>query len=98
MFKNSSEVTGLCRTCTLPIILNVFLITKAMALSCLFVVFIGKHFQNSFHRARSIDNQGFDTECLKKNARRYQEQTDTFQYALPLIQENYLKTCCCYVE
>lgn len=42
-----------------------FLITKAMAFSCLLVVVVGsKHFQNSFHHDISVDNQGFDAECL----------------------------------
>lgn len=52
---------------SLASILSVFLITKAMAFSWLFSFLIGKHFKNSFHHVVSVDNQGFDAECLKKN-------------------------------
>lgn len=56
-----------------------------MAFSCLFVFLIGKHFQNSFHHAMSLDNQGFDAECLggKKKVRHYQEHTGIFHHDLP---------------
>ena len=49
-----------------------------------FVVLIGKHFQNSFHHAVSVDNQGFET-MFEKNVRHYQEQTDIFQCAVQLM-------------